>query len=108
MNSEIVNFFDNIPTSSDKEIFQTIVENNIVKIERIISYGQTTEKENWYNQTEDEFVLVLEGEAKIQYDDQSIYHLKKGESLYINAHQKHQVIYTANPTIWLAVFITKN
>ena len=108
MNSTIFNFLDNIPTSSKEEIFQTITQNENIKIERIISYGQTTPKEYWYDQSEDEFVLVLEGEAKISYDDKSIYHLKKGNSLYIKANQKHQVTYTSNPTIWLAIFITKN
>lgn len=106
--NHIVNFLDNIPNASKNEIFQTILENENVKIERIISYGQTTPKEDWYDQNEDEFVLILEGEAKIKYDDDSLYHLTKWDSLYIKANQKHQVIYTSNPTVWLAIFITKN
>lgn len=108
MNNEIISFLDNIPSSLHEEVFQTIIKNENVKIERIISYGQHTPQEFWYDQTEDEFVLVLEGEAKIAYDDENLYHLKKGDSLYIKAHQKHQVRYTSNPTIWLAIFISKN
>ncbi len=108
MKNEIFNFLTNIPKESSEEIFQTILQNDNIKVERIISYGQTTPKDYWYDQNEDEFVFVLEGVAKIAYDDESLYHLKKGDSLYIKAHQKHQVRYTSNPTIWLAIFISKN
>ncbi len=68
--------------------------------------GNITQKDFWYEQEEDEFVVIIEGSAKILYDDGTIFDLKKGDSLYIKAYQKHQVIYTKNHTIWLAVFIT--
>jgi cupin 2 domain-containing protein len=100
-------FLDNIPIESSDEIFETIVTNEKVKIQRIISYGQITKDYYWYDQDEDEFVMILEGDAKIKYDDGSIYSLSKGDSLYIKAHQKHQVVYTSNPAIWLAIFINK-
>ncbi|MEA3353289.1 MAG: cupin domain-containing protein [Campylobacterota bacterium] len=99
------NFKENIPAKHDNEIFETILSNENIKMERIISYGQTTPKDQWYDQDEDEFVFLISGEAKIKYDDDSIYHLKSGMSLYITAHQKHQVIYTSNPTIWLTLFV---
>jgi len=103
--NKIFNLLENISQTSKDEIFETIVSNDTVKIERIISYGQTTPKDYWYDQDQDEFVLVIEGNAKILYDDGTIYNLNKNDSLNIKAHQKHQVIYTANPTVWLAVFI---
>ena len=103
--NNIFNFLENIPSSSKDEIFQTIVENDNIKIERIISYGQTTPKDYWYDQDEDEFVYIIQGDAKIKYDDESIHLLNTNDSLYIKAHQKHQVIYTSNPTIWLTIFI---
>jgi cupin 2 domain-containing protein len=99
-------FLENIPKNSKKEIFETIIKNDSIKIERIVSYGQTSPKEFWYDQKEDEFVLVLDGNATIEYDDGSSYKLVKGDSLYIDAHQKHRVVYTSNPTVWLAVFIS--
>jgi len=102
--NHIFNLLDNIPFTSKNEIFNTIISNDNIKIERIISYGQTTPKDYWYNQEEDEFVLILKGDAKIQYDDGSIHILNTNDSLYIQSHQKHKVTYTANPTIWLAIF----
>jgi cupin 2 domain-containing protein len=105
MGNSIFNFLENIPDCSKDEIFETILSSKDVKIERIISYGQATNSEFWYDQDEGEFVIVLKGESKIKYNNEKIYELKTGDSLYIPAHQKHQVIYTADPTIWLAIFI---
>ncbi len=97
------NLLDNIPFDSKDEIFETIISNNNVKIERIISYGQITPKDYWYDQDQDEFVLILKGSAKIKYNNGDIHTLNTNDSLYIPAHQKHQVIYTKNPTVWLAI-----
>lgn len=99
------NFLDDIPSESKDEIFETLLKNEKVKIERIISYGQTTNEKFWYDQKEDELVVILKGDAKIKYESGELFELKEGSSLYIKAHTKHQVIYTANPTIWLAIFV---
>lgn len=104
---KVCNLLKNIPTISNEEIFETLAKTENITIERIISYGQITSQEYWYDQQEDEFVMVVKGRAIIKYDDGSIYKLNENDSLYIQAHQKHQVIYTSNPTIWLAVFIKK-
>jgi cupin 2 domain-containing protein len=100
-----MNIFQNIAKYSQEEIFDIIIKNKKIKIERIISFGQITPIDYWYDQSEDEFVLIIEGNAKIEYIDRTIYELKKGDYLYIKAHTKHRVIFTANPTIWLAVFV---
>lgn len=105
MVDNVYEFLEDIPSSSKDEVFQTLLSNKNIKIERIISYGQTTPEEYWYDQEDDEFVMVLDGEAKIKYDSGEVFSLKKGSSLYIKAHQKHQVTYTSNPAVWLAIFI---
>ena len=88
-----------------KEIFETIVNSNDIIIERIISTGQITPSGEWYDQKQDEWVIVLQGEAQLSYLDGSIIKLKPGDYVFIEAHQKHRVEYTsANPPcIWLAV-----
>ncbi len=103
--NNIFNFLNDLPQKSEDEIFQTVISNKNIKIERIISYGQTTPEDYWYDQDEEEFVMILEGEAGIEYNDGTLFHLKKGDSLYIKAHQKHRVVYTSAPAVWLAVFI---
>jgi cupin 2 domain-containing protein len=46
---------------------------------------------------------VLDGIAVLEFEDKTVT-LTKGDYINILAHQKHRVLYTANPTIWLAVF----
>ena len=89
---------------SDSEIIDTIFDNNSVKIERIVSSGQISPADFWYDQIQSEWVVILEGYGIIEYYDNSIIRLNKGDSLLIPAHVKHRVQETANPTIWLTIF----
>ena len=102
------NIFDDIELDKDNEIFETIFQNNIIKIERIVSCGQTSPVGFWYNQNENEFVILLSGEAKIEFKTYTIT-LKKGDYLLIPKHVKHRVSFTSldKPTIWLAIFWIK-
>jgi cupin 2 domain-containing protein len=70
-----------------------------------LSYGQTTPTGEWYDQTQDEWVMLVRGEAKLEYDDGSQIDLKKGDYVMIPAHTKHRVAWTIENelTIWLAV-----
>lgn len=103
--NHLKNFFDNIPSESKEEIFQTIFSSDNIKIEKIISYGNYSPKNFWYDQSKNEFVLILEGSAIIKYDDEKIFNMKKGDYLIIPAHQKHRVEETSKTekTIWLAI-----
>ncbi|MCK9612820.1 MAG: cupin domain-containing protein [Bacteroidales bacterium] len=89
-----------------KEIFNTLFSGNNIKIEQIISSGQTSPADGWFDQKEIEWVILLEGAATLEFENNSIKHLHKGDYLYIPAHCRHKVIYTsAEPNcIWLAVF----
>jgi cupin 2 domain-containing protein len=99
------NFF-NFPSSLPaEEFFETLVKTDKILIERIISQGQVTPEGQWYDQDRDEWVILLQGEAKIRFEDQSEIYLKTGDYLLILAHQRHQVTYTSvdHPCLWLAV-----
>ena len=99
------NIFDAIPAEMPGELIETIAANKNVRIERIVSHGHASEEGFWYDQDEDEFILLLEGEAELELED-DIVHLKKGDYLTIKAHQKHRVNWTTpdQSTIWLALF----
>ena len=90
--------------SSKNEVINNIIDNKSVKIERIVSTGQSSPDNFWYNQNQNEWVVVLQGYGVIEYTDGSSIKLSTGDSLYIPAHKKHRVQETTNPTIWLAVF----
>lgn len=75
-----------------------------VNIERIVSQGQVTEEGKWYDQDRDEWVAILKGSSKIQYEDGREITLEEGEHVFLPRHVKHRVSYTSSPCIWLAVF----
>ena len=87
------------------EKFEQIVSGKNIQIEHIVSTGQTTPSEQWYDQELDEWVILLQGEAELSYADDTRIKLKAGDYLLIPAHKKHRVEYTSiEPAcIWLAV-----
>ena len=100
-----MNIFKDILVNKEQEEFIDLVKSKNIRIERIVSNGQTSEKDFWYEQDENEFVLLLEGDAIIEFEDKEI-ELKKGDYIDIKEKIKHRVKYTSEsePTIWLAVF----
>ncbi len=100
-----MNIFNAIPADLTDEVFEDIVRSDNVKIERIISKGHITPKDDWYDQQQNEWVIVLQGEAIINFTGKDAVTLKQGDYLNIPAHQKHRVTWTKpnSETIWLAV-----
>jgi cupin 2 domain-containing protein len=100
------NIFEGIPPIIEREIFEDIVRADHVRIERILSNGQTSPESGWYDQDEHEWVVVLHGRAVIEFDDGSEVSLGSGDHVTIPAHRKHKVSWTdpKSVTVWLAVF----
>ena len=99
------NIFDLIPDDLPDEAFITLLNSDKVKIERIISKGHSSPKAGWYDQAQDEWVIVLKGEGIILFEDGESKHLKVGDFINIPRHKKHKVEWTlpGEETIWLAV-----
>lgn len=101
------NLFANIPTTLAEELVEVLAQNKHIRIERIVSTGHASAKGFWYDQPEAEWVLVLNGEAKLVFksDDRPIT-MKPGDHVLIAAHRKYRVEWTTpdEPTVWLAVF----
>lgn len=96
----------NLPVlTGNEEIFEAILSTENILIERIISTGQVTPDGQWYDQDKDEWVILLQGEAELSYEDGSTIALKPGDYVFIQSHQKHRVEYTTvnPPCIWLAI-----
>ncbi|MGF1760481.1 cupin domain-containing protein [Photobacterium sagamiensis] len=103
----MANLFSQIPSTLPEEIFQDLVKTDSVRIERIISRGHSTPSGDWYDQEENEWVLVVKGEAKLLFEEEmKVVHLNEGDYINIPANQRHQVTWTSpdKETIWLAVF----
>lgn len=100
------NLLRDLPALAQAEHFQTLLERPGLRIERIVSDGQVSPPGFWYEQAEDEWVLVLAGQAALEYDDGTRVELALGESLLIPAGCRHRVVFSAPRTVWLAVFCT--
>ncbi len=105
------NLLVNIPARSGEELFETILETSGARIERIISYGQSTPEGEWYDQEDDEWVLLISGSADLLIEGESEPRcLCAGDYLLLPARCRHRVLRTdtEEKTVWLAVHICKS
>ena len=101
------NIYADIPARLADELTSILTSNSNIRIERIISQGHKSAEEFWYDQDEHEWVVVLQGQAKIRFEDSSRpVHIGPGDHLLIPKHRKHRVEWTTpgEATVWLAVF----
>jgi cupin 2 domain-containing protein len=102
------NLFHDLPTSLPDELVEVLLQTAHVRIERIVSTGQSSPKNFWYDQDEGEWVILLRGEATIEFDNEiGMRRMRCGDHVFIPAHQKHRVAATSTktPSVWLAVFV---
>ena len=100
------NLLKNIPNDLPAELFETLIKTENIHIQRIVSKGHTSPDEGWYDQQQNEWVLVLKGAARLAFEDGCEVSLSAGDCLEIAAHQKHRVVWTepGAETVWLGVF----
>ena len=104
--TEMGSLFEGIPSELPEELFDTISSTDDVNIERIVSRGHASPEGFWYDQENNEFVLVVKGSAGLKLENEDdIVVLKAGDYFNIEAHVKHRVEWTDSTceTIWLAV-----
>ena len=99
------NIFEDLPSDISQEVFETLLTADKVRIERITSSGQTTPEGEGYDQSDNEWVMVLRGSARLQFADGTEHTLTPGDTLYLPAHLRHRVTWTdpEEKTIWLAI-----
>lgn len=89
-----------------RELTDTLVERPAFRIERIVSTGQATPADQWYDQEIDEWVLVVKGSARLRIEGEAQdRELGEGDFLLLPAHCRHRVAWTRSepPTVWLAI-----
>ena len=98
------NLFADLPPGSGAEQFVELLSRPGLRIERIVSAGQASPPGCWYDQPQGEWVLVLQGEARLAFEDEPAPRLLTvGDFVDIAPHRRHRVESTATPTVWLAV-----
>ena len=104
------NLWRNLPAPGAAEDIGILLRRPGVRIERIVSQAHASPPGFWYDQDEDEFVLLVSGAATLSIrngaDETRTVHLGSGDWLHLPAHCAHRVEATApeQPTLWLAVF----
>lgn len=104
VSADMHNILEDLPQRLPKEVVQTIIQADDVRIERIISHGHASAAEFWYDQPQHEWVIVLKGAARLQFEDGMV-EMKLGDFINIPAFKKHRVDWTTpdEPTVWLGV-----
>ena len=123
-----MNLFDGIPEPGEEETVEILYQESHCRVERIISHGQVTAPDTWYDQTEDEWVSLLQGEATLLVEKEKndlpcvpdtvsggaaakeeweILSLHRGDTVLIKAGKRHRVTFTSKdpPAVWLCIFV---
>ena len=103
-----MSFFDDLPQLAAEELFTELLSRKGVRIERIVSTGQSTSEDKPYNQEYDEWVLLVSGSAGLWIEGKGERDLRPGDYVLIPARHSHRVTRAAKgePTVWVAVHIT--
>lgn len=88
-----------------EELVERLAGGDDVRVERIVSAGQISPPGEWLEQERDEWVVLLQGEAELAFEDGSRARLGPGDHVLIPAGERHRVEWTREdpPCIWLAV-----
>lgn len=96
------NLFSDAAPPAVGERFDTILSHRNLVIERIVSSSNSAPQE--YVQAQDEWVVLLQGEALLQLGDTPV-PLKAGDHLFLPAGQPHTVLRSSEGAMWLAVHL---
>ncbi len=101
------NLFSPLPPPGPDERFDTLFASPHVRIERIVSHRHASPPGFWYDQAEDEWVMLAQGSAELEFDDGRREALAPGDWLLILAGCRHRVAATGPDTVWLAVHVAR-
>ena len=94
-----------VPFVTDQEYFETLCSDQNLRVERIVSKGQVTPPDVWYDQDDNEWVMLIQGKASMEFEQGEMLHLGPGDYIFLLEVLNHRVIYTSKtpPCIWLAI-----
>lgn len=101
------NLWSNLPQALPEELVTVLHSAENLRIERIVSTGQSSPPGFWYDQAEAEWIVVLSGAARLRLEEEpAARQLQPGDYLLLPPGCRHRVEWTSpdEPTVWLAVF----
>jgi cupin 2 domain-containing protein len=89
-----------------REAVEVLLKDGHTRIERIVSRGHASPDGFWYDQDEAEFVVLVRGAARLEFDGGRLLELRPGDTVHLAAHERHRVAWTdpSKETVWIAVF----
>ena len=105
-----INVFEKLDACQDKEIFLKLLSGNEFELKRIVSLGQATPQGEWYDQEQNEWVVLLKGSARLEFEgkegDDRFMELGPGDYVNLPAKCRHRVDWTdkTTQTVWLAIY----
>lgn len=99
----IRNLSSPLPAAGADEAVETLLCRPGLRIERIVSHGHVSPPGFWYEQPDDEWVLLVQGGGELEFSDGERVLLGAGDWLLIPAGCRHRVSATDPATVWLAV-----
>lgn len=96
------NLFSGTEAPTEGERFETLLAHDNLVVERIVSSTSAAQKE--YVQPQDEWVVLLRGEASLEIAGNSV-SLRTGDYLFLPAHTPHRVSSVTDGALWLAVHL---
>ncbi|HRO60076.1 MAG TPA: cupin domain-containing protein [Burkholderiaceae bacterium] len=110
MTPSVRNLLRPLPDARSAEQFEALFERPGLRVERIVSQGQSSPPGFWYEQAQDEWVLVLAGSAVLRFEEPArAVPLAVGDSVMLPAGMRHRVESTdaGRPTVWLAIHVDR-
>jgi len=100
---EVENLYRGSTSSGGRETIQRLLQTDAVRIERIDSHAESSPEGFWYDQSQHEWVILLQGSATLALAEGQRLELKAGDYLLVPPHCKHRVECTSADALWLAV-----
>ncbi|MCR0981978.1 cupin domain-containing protein [Roseomonas populi] len=100
------NLHEGLAADPAQEVEETLLSRPGLRIGRIVSAGQASPPGFWYDQAEDEFVLLVAGEAVLDIEGESTSRrLRPGDWVHLPARRRHRVAWTQAepPTLWFVI-----
>lgn len=92
MTRHVANLFAKLPDAHAAEVVETLAATGSIRIERIVSHGQSSPDGSWYDQELDEWVILLRGGATLRFEgSEDPIALGPGDFVDIPAHVRHRV-----------------
>ena len=96
------NLFANAAPPQEGERFESLLSHKGLVVERIVSSSKIASQE--YVQEQDEWVVLLQGEATLDVDGQTV-QLRSGDYLFLPSRTPHTVQRVSDGALWLAVHL---